>query len=99
MHQLGTFTEESVAVAGTRLALSELQKVYVEFTVNCPVNCVGTTIIVNLYYSRNQWHRSIECKRNIVKIQFLTIAITKNKKRNQNLLDFDCAYFNTYLQY
>ena len=41
--------EESVAAVGTRLELSDLQKVYVEFTVNCPADCVGTELIVDLF--------------------------------------------------
>ena len=41
--------EESVAAIGTRLDLSDLQKVYVEFTVNCPADCVGTELIVDLF--------------------------------------------------
>ena len=40
--------EESVAAVGTRLELSDLQKVYVEFTVNCPADCVGTLFIADL---------------------------------------------------
>ncbi len=41
--------EESVAAIGTRLNLSDLQKVYVEFSVNCPADCVGTVLVVDLF--------------------------------------------------
>lgn len=41
--------EESVAAVGTRLELSDLQEVYVGFTVNCPADCVGTELIVDLF--------------------------------------------------
>ncbi len=56
--------EKSVAAAISRITLSDLQKVYVEFSTMLRVG---------------------------VNRKLSTIAITKNKKRNQNLLDFDCA--------
>ncbi len=41
--------EESVLAVGARLELSDLQKVYVEFTVNCPADCVGMVLVVDLF--------------------------------------------------